>query len=153
MKLGEALAKANKAGLDLIEIAPKARPPVAKIADLGKFRYQQEKILKKQKKGAKGTELKEVRFSPFIAEHDYKVRLERTKEFLEEGNKVRVTVVFKGRHMGSKRFGYELMKKVLSEFKEKAIVDMEPKFIGRHLQMVISPVKKSKRAGEQESGS
>jgi translation initiation factor IF-3 len=142
LTIQKALAEANKAGLDLIEIAPKAKPPVAKIADFGKFRYQEEKRLKKQKKGSKGSELKEVRFSPFIAEHDYKVRYDRIREFLEEGNKIRVVVVFKGRHMGSKQFGYDLLKKIVDKLGETISVDMEPKFFGRHLAMVISPTNK-----------
>ncbi len=145
MKLSEALAQAHKVGLDLIEIAPKARPPVVKIADLGKFRYEQEKKLKKDKKKIKSGELKEIRFSPFIAKHDYQVRIERIKEFLDEKNKVRATVVFKGRHMGSKRFGYELLKNVVKDLGLEVSIDMEPKFVGRHLQMVISPTGKIKK--------
>jgi translation initiation factor IF-3 len=142
MSLTEALAESKKEGFDLIEIAPKAKPPVTKIADIGKFRYQQEKKRKKQKSKSKSAELKEVRFSPFIGDHDYIVRTGRIKEFLDEGNKVRATVVFKGRQMGSKKFGYDLLKKVLGEFEERVVVDMNPKFVGRHLQMVISPVKR-----------
>lgn len=136
---------AKKAGLDLVEIAPKAKPPVVKIVDFGKFKYQEEKKLRKQKKGVKGGELKEIRFSPFIGKADYDTRIERIKEFLEEKDKVRVVVKFKGRQMGSKQFGYNLLKSVLAEFEDAISVDMEPKFLGRHLMMVISPVTKVKR--------
>ena len=144
LNLSDALKKANEEGLDLIEIAPNAKPPVAKIADFGKFKYQEEKKLKKASKKNKTGDLKEVRFSPFIGEHDYKTRLEKITEFLDDNNKVRLVVVFKGRQMGSKKFGYELLKKVLSEYEERIAVDMEPKFIGRFLSMIISPVKKKK---------
>lgn len=138
----EALSKAKEAGLDLIEIAPKAQPPVVKIEELGKFRYQEEKKLQKQKKGAKTSDLKEIRFSPFIAEHDFETRFERINQFLQENNKVRAVVVFKGRQLGSKNFGYQLLKKLVERLGDKVVIDMEPKFIGRHLVMVVSPTKK-----------
>ncbi|OGM18439.1 translation initiation factor IF-3 [Candidatus Woesebacteria bacterium RIFCSPHIGHO2_01_FULL_38_10] len=141
----KALELAWRAKLDLVEIAPNAKPPVVKIVDLGKFRYEQEKKLQKEKKRSKASELKEIRLSPFIAEHDYKVRLEKVEEFLQDGNKVRLVVVFTGRQMESKSFGYDLLKKILEELRDKVVVDMEPKFFGRHLAMVISPIKKSKR--------
>jgi translation initiation factor IF-3 len=141
----EALALAKKAELDLVEIVPLAKPPVAKIIDFGKHRYQEEKKLKAQKKKAKGGELKEVRFSPFIAEGDYQTRIKRVQEFLDEGNKVRIVIVFKGRQMGSKQFGYKLLTKIVEYFGESIAVDMEPKFLGRHLVMIISPLRKIKK--------
>lgn len=144
LKITEALKKAQSAGLDLVEIAPTAKPPVVKIVELGKFKYEQGKKLQKEKKKTKASELKEVRFSPFIAEHDYKTRIDKIREFLSESNKVRLVVVFKGRHMGSKQFGYQLFKKILDEFGNTIAVDMEPKFIGRHLIMTVSPLKKVK---------
>jgi len=145
LKLNEALAEAQKSGLDLIETAPKANPPVARIMDFGKFKYEQEKREREQKRKTKTTDVKEVRFSPFIAEGDYNTRIERVKEFLAEGHKVRIVVVFKGRQMGSKSFGYELCSKVLATFEGKVTVDMEPKFLGRHLAMVISPLSVAKQ--------
>lgn len=135
----EALLKAKELGLDLIEIAPKAKPAVAKIIEIGKFRYQEEKKFKKQKKASKASELKEVRFSPFIAENDFNTRLEKVKEFLAEKNKVKLVVVFKGRQLGSKSFGYNLLNKITLELKDGISVDMQPKFLGRHLVMIISP--------------
>lgn len=144
LKLEDALSKAYEAGLSLVEIAPTANPPVVKIIDLGKFRYEEQKKLRKQKKGEKSGELKEVRFSPFIAEHDYQTRIEKINEFLEESNKVRVVVVFAGRQMGSKEFGYKLINKIKTDLGEKIIMDMEPKFLGRHLITVLSPVKGGK---------
>lgn len=141
----KALDKAKKAGLDLVEIAPKAKPPVVRIIDFGKFKYREEKKLRKKRKGVKGGEVKEIRFSPFIGEADYKTRIGRIQEFLDEKDKIRVVVKFKGKQMGSKQFGYDLLKKVLSEFEDRVSVDMEPKFLGRHLMMVISPVTQGKR--------
>lgn len=144
LNISTALQKAHEEGLDLVEIAPTAKPPVVKIVELGKFRYEQEKKLQKEKKKTKASELKEVRFSPFIAEHDYNTRIEKIKEFLGESNKVRLVVVFKGRQMGSRDFGYKLFKRVVESFGDTVAVDMEPKFIGRHLIMTISPLKKVK---------
>ena len=150
MPTQKALELANKMGLDLVEIAPNAKPPVVRIIDFGKFRYQEEK---KQKKTAKikGGEIKEVRLSPFIAGGDYGVRIERISDFLSEGNKVRVVVKFKGRQMDSKKFGYDLMERVLKDVGKNITVDMSPKFMGRHLAMVISPVKKGKDANGRDS--
>lgn len=140
----EALEKAKEKGLDLVEIAPKAKPPVVKIVDFGKFLYREEKKLKKQKKGAKTSELKEVRFSPFIADADYKTRLDRIEEFLRERNKVRITVKFKGRQMSAKKFGYELVDRILEDLGELAKIDQQAKFMGRHLIMTISPTAAAK---------
>lgn len=149
VKRSEALSLAKKVDKDLVEIAPMAKPPVGKIINFGKFRYQEEKKLKAQQKKIKGGELKEIRFSPFIAEGDYQTRIRRMEGFLEEGNKVRVVVVFKGRHMGSKPFGYVLLSKILNNFGERVTKDMEPKFLGRHLVMIISPYKKIKNKNEE----
>jgi len=140
MPTSEAITKAKEANLDLIEVASNAKPPVARIMDFGKFKYKEERKLRKQKK--KNSEVKEVRFSPFIADGDYNVRIEKIRDFLGDSNKVRVVVVFKGRQLGSKQFGYKLLERVLDEFRDRVVIDMEPKFLGRHLAMVISPLKK-----------
>jgi translation initiation factor IF-3 len=150
LKLSDALTQAHKDGLDLIEIAPNAVPPVVKIYELGKFIYQEEKRKQKEKRASKQGELKEVRFSPFIAEHDYGVKVAKTREFLEGNNKVRLVVVFGGRQMNSKDFGYSLLDRILKEFDQKVAVDMRPKFFGRHLAMVISPVKIVKKSEIKE---
>ena len=140
-----ALEKAKSSGLSLIEIAPTANPPVAKIVDLGKFRYQEEKRLKNQQKKSKGGEVKEIRFSPFIAENDFNFRLGRVRDWINEKNKVKVVVVFTGRQMGSARFGYELIKRILGILGDEVITDMEPKFFGRHLITTLSPIGKKKK--------
>jgi len=144
LKLHEALIKANEEGLDLVEIAPNAKPPVAKIVELGKFRYQEVKRLAKQKKVSKASEIKEIRFSPFIAQHDFDNRIGRIKDFLGDRQKVRTVVKFTGRQMDSKEFGYKLLQRVLASFGDTIAIDMEPKFLGRHLIMVISPTSKFK---------
>ena len=147
----EAIKRAKEAGLSLVEIAPNAAPPVAKIVDFGKFRYQEEKKLRKQAKGAKGGEVKEIRFSPFIAENDYNTRLERVKEFLAEKNKVKIVVVFLGKQMGSKPFGYKLIEKIKGNLGDSIAVDMEPKFLGRHLVTIISPLAGGKTNAKTEN--
>jgi translation initiation factor IF-3 len=142
LSMGDALRKAQDLELDLIEIAPTAKPPVAKIMNLGKFKYEQEKKIQKEKKNAKVPDIKEVRFSPFIAEHDFSVKLKRVDEFLNENNKVRLVVNFTNRQLGSKQFGYDLIKKIYTHFSDRVVTDMEPKFLGRNLISVISPTKK-----------
>lgn len=139
---GEAVKKAKEAGLTLVEIAPNAVPPVAKIVDFGKFRYAEEKKARAQAKKVKGGEVKEIRFSPFIAENDFKIRIERIKEFFNDKNKVRVVVVFKGPQMRVKNKGYEVINKIKAEFGDAVMTDMEPKFLGKYLMTVLSPVSK-----------
>jgi len=145
----EAIKKAHEAGLTLIEIAPNAAPPVAKIADYGKFKYAEEKKLAKQSKGVKGGEVKEIRFSPFIGENDFRTRIKRIKEFFDDKNKVRVVVVFTGPQMRVKNTGYLVIKRILTEFGETVITDMPPKFLGKHLVTVISQTTKVKKTKDQ----
>lgn len=137
----EAIKKAKDEGLTLVEIAPNATPPVAKIVDFGKFKYQEEKKARKEAKGAKGGEVKEIRFSPFIAENDFKVRVGRIREFFDDKNKVRVVVVFKGPQMRVKNTGYLVIDRIKREFGENIQTDMEPKFLGKHLVTVLSYTK------------
>ena len=151
MSITKARDEAKKANLDLVEIAPKARPPVTQIVDFGKFKYQEEKKLKKQSKGkSRGTEVKEVRFSPFIGEADFNTRLARVNGFLAEGYKVRPVVKFKGRQMGSKQYGYKVLTNLVDNLEHNVVVDMEPKFLGRHLSMVISPSHKARGGNKKE---
>ena len=141
----EALAKAKELELDIVEIASNAKPPVAKIIDFAKFRYQQEKKEKEaRKKEKKGTEQKEVWLTPFIGENDYQTRLQKIQEFLGEGSKVRVVIKFRGAQMSHMEFGYRLSEKVVQATKDRSAVDQEPKFLGRQLIMVLTPVKSNK---------
>lgn len=145
----KALKQAQDQELDLVEIVPKASPPVAKIVNFAKFRYQQDKkereaVLKEKR----GTEQKEIWLTPFIAENDYQVRLGRIKEFLAQGYKVRVTVKFTGRQMGHREFGYQLADRVLADTGAKR--DGEIKFLGRQLMMMLSPVKGTHKHAETQ---
>lgn len=144
----EALARAKELSVDLIEIVPHAEPPVTKLIDFGKFRYQEEKKEREVKKKAKGGELKEIRFTPFIGEGDFETRIRRIEEFLGDSNKVRIVVVFNNRQMAGPANGFALVKRVLARFEDRTIVDMEPKFFGKRLVCVISPTKKVKKQEE-----
>lgn len=146
----EAIAKAKAEGLSLVEIAPNAVPPVAKIVDFGKFRYAEEKKARAQSKGVKGGEVKEIRFSPFIADNDFKTRIGRIKEFFAEKNKVRVVIVFTGPQMRVKHTGYKVIARILSEFGDAVQTDMEPKFLGKHLVTVISLTTKKVKVTKPE---
>lgn len=153
MSKDEAIKKAKDEGLTLVEIAPNAVPPVAKIVDFGKFKYAEEKKAKAQAKGSKGGEVKEIRFSPFIGEADFQVRIKRIKEFFAEKNKVRVVVVFRGPQMRVKHIGYDIINRVKAEFGDLVQTDMEPKFLGKYLQTVISPVTKGRvKVENKENG-
>jgi translation initiation factor IF-3 len=138
----EAIKKAKEANLTLVEIAPNAVPPVGKIVDFGKFKYAEEKKQRAQQKKVKGGEVKEIRFSPFIADNDFKVRIGRIREFFADKNKARVVVVFTGPQMRVKQTGYKVIHRILAEFGDTAATDMEPKFLGKHLITVISPISK-----------
>lgn len=144
----KALEKAKDKGVDLVEVAPKAKPPVAKLIEYSKFVYQEEKKVREEKRSIKGGETKEVRFSPFIADNDYQVRLERIKEFLQEGHKVKVVVKFLGRQMGKREFGYKLVDRVVADL-GNVRVEQRPKFLGRHLIAGISLIKNGQKEKEK----
>jgi len=138
----EALKQAWDEGLDLVEIAPEADPPVAKILDFKKFLYTEKLKEKKAKKKTKEVELKEIRVGPFIAQHDLETRLEQAAGFLDEGNRVKITVKFAGRQMGHTEFGFELLKKIKEELSGVAQIEREEKLEGRNLSMTLCPIKK-----------
>jgi translation initiation factor IF-3 len=140
--LSEAQELARRNGTDLVEIAPQANPPVVKLVDFTKFRYQQEKKEREtRKKEKKGAEQKEIWLTPFISDNDYQVRLERIREFLQGGSKVRTVIKFKGAQMERKSFGYDLAKRIVEDVKGEGEIESEPKFLGRQLVMILSPVK------------
>lgn len=134
----EALERARQAELDLVEIAPNTDPPVARILDFEKFRYQENKKEQAARKGMGETELKELWLSPRIAEHDLMIRLNKAEEFLKEGNKVKLTVKFKGREMAHPEIGHKVLQKALNFFEGNTMVEREPKFEGRRLSVIIS---------------
>ncbi|MFZ5366333.1 MAG: translation initiation factor IF-3 [Patescibacteria group bacterium] len=141
LTLSEALEKAKEKQVDLVEIAPTAQPPVAKIIDFKKFRYLEEKKERKAKRGIKGGEIKGIRLTPFIAQGDFDFRVRRAEEFLKEGNKVRVVVRFTRRQLGKKEFGYNLIKKFTEALSRFCQTEGEPKWLGKDLVLTFSPVK------------
>ena len=137
--VAEALAIAQEAGLDLVEIAPNAEPPVCKLLDYGKFKYQEQKKAAEARKKQKIVEVKEVKFRPMIDDHDYDVKMRSMKRFFEEGDKVKVTLRFRGREMAHQELGAKLLDRVKSEFASTAKVEMEPRLEGRQMVMVMAP--------------
>lgn len=133
---------AKKEGLDLVEVAPKAKPPVAKITDFSKFKYQEKQKHLKSRKKSKSQEIKKIRFTPFIAENDFNTRVKRAREFLEEGDKVTLVVKFVGRQITRKEFGYELIKKAYSQLQDLATMEREPALKGKLLMTTLAPTKK-----------
>lgn len=144
----DALTKAKAAGLDLIEIAPLAKPPVAKILDYRKFLYEESKREQAAKKNNKEVELKEIWLSPRIAEHDLEVRLRRAEDFLEEGNKIMFRVKFKGREMAHLEFGYKLLNNIFERLGDKITIEREPKQEGRSITVILGKGKGGSRIKE-----
>jgi len=121
----------------LVEISPGATPPVAKIIDWGKYNYQKTKQLQKSRKNAKAGDLKQMRFGLKISDHDIAVKLKKVVSFLEDGDKVRISVIFRGRELAHKEIGYALMDKIINIIGEIAVVDQPPQFAGRQISAVI----------------
>lgn len=143
MKLSDAIRQAQSLGLDLVEIAPNAQPPVCRIVDFGKFRYELSKQDKEKK--SSGSKLKEVKFRVNIDEHDYTTKLRRAEQFLDKGNKVKVQLQFRGRELAHRELGDVLMQRVKADLITMAQVEMEPKHIGKSINMTLSPLPAAKR--------
>ena len=143
MKLSEAIKKAQSLGLDLVEVAPTANPPVCKIVDFGKFRYDISKQVKDRRSA--GTKLKEIKFRVNIDEHDYLTKIRHAEEFLDKGNKVRVQLQFRGREMAHQEFGMQLVHKVRDDLSGMSQVEMEPKITGRNITMTLAPLPANRR--------
>ncbi|WP_406721666.1 MULTISPECIES: translation initiation factor IF-3 [Thioclava] len=135
----KALAMAEEAGLDLVEISPNAKPPVCKIMDFGKFKYEQQKREAEARKKQKIIEVKEVKFRPGTDVHDYEVKLRSVKKFLEGGDKVKVTLRFRGREMAHQNLGLELLNRVKDDVGELGKIENMPKLEGRQMVMMIGP--------------
>ena len=133
----DALAKAADLDLDLVEISPDANPPVAKIVNWGKYQYQKMKDQQRNRRSSKAGELKQMRFGLKIGSGDLDIKLKKIRKFLEEGNKVRVQVVYKGREMAHKELGYELINSIIEKLQEEAILEQKPQMAGRNLSIVI----------------
>ena len=139
VKLDDALAMAQEAGLDVVEVSPNTQPPVCKIMDYGKYKYQQQKKKAEAKKKQKVVEIKEIKMRPNIDDHDYDVKVRAMKRFFEDGDKVKVTLRFRGREMAHQNRGSDLLKRVQDDFDEIAKVEQYPKMEGRQIMMVMAP--------------
>jgi translation initiation factor IF-3 len=135
----EAIALAREAGLDLVEISPNASPPVAKILDYGKFKFQAQKKAAEARKKQKTVEVKEIKLRPGIDIHDYDVKMRSMKRFFEEGDKVKVTLRFRGREMAHQDLGYKLLQRVKEDVSTLAKVEAEPMSEGRQIVMILAP--------------
>ena len=133
---------AREKGLDLVEVAPQANPPVCRILDYSKYKYEQEKKRKEESKKQKAQEVKEIRFRLFIDDHDYQVKMRKIREFLEDKHKVRVVVYFRGRELAFTDRGEELLNKIKEALKDYAIVERDIKLEGRRMSVLLMPKKK-----------
>lgn len=133
----EALAAAREAGLELIEVSSSSTPPVVRIVDWGKYKYQREKQQQKGRKRSKSLDLKQMRFGLKISDHDMGVKLRKVTEFLDAGHKVRIAIIYRGREMAHRDLGYKLADRVQEKLGESIAVDSEPQFAGRQLSFVI----------------
>jgi translation initiation factor IF-3 len=139
VEIQAALAMAQEAGLDLVEIAPNSSPPVAKILDVGKYKYQAQKKAAEARKKQKVVEVKEIKLRPMIDDHDYDVKMRAMRRFFEEGDKVKVTLRFRGREMAHQEIGMKLLERVRDDLVKAAKVEMDPRLEGRQMVMVLAP--------------
>jgi translation initiation factor IF-3 len=137
--IADALAKAQEANLDLVEISPNATPPIVKILDFGKYKYQEQKKQAEARKKQKVVEVKEIKFRPMIDDHDYQVKMRSMERFFEEGDKVKVTLRFRGREMAHQELGTRLLNRVKDDTGKIAKVESEPRVEGRQMVMVLAP--------------
>src|SRR4051794_3523656 len=139
MPTRQAITLAEESGLDLVELSPDAKPPVCKILDYGKFKFQEQKKANEARKKQKVIEIKEIKMRPMIDDHDYDVKMRAIKRFFEEGDKVKITLRFRGREMAHQELGHKLLDKVKVDTGPIAKVESEPRFEGRQIVMVLAP--------------
>lgn len=144
MSKDEALNEARSRGVDLVEIAPMAKPPVAKMIDFKKFKYLEAKKEREGNKKSGKVELKEIRFTPFIAQGDFDSRIEKIKEILADSNRVKIVIKFVGRQITHVEFGHDLVKRIIADLEGAAQPDGEPKLQGKQLFLILNPSKKAK---------
>ena len=137
----QALVRAHEAGLDLVEIAATAKPPVCRIMDHGRFKYEQDKKKKEQKKKQVVVKLKEVKFHVNVGEHDYETKLRHAHDFLEHGNRVKISLQFRGRENAHRELGFELMQRILQDCAGQGTVEQAPRLMGRNIFMMLVPKK------------
>lgn len=157
MSVPQGIALAEEVGLDLVEVSPNAKPPVCKVLDYGKYKYEQQKKANEARKKQKTVDVKEVKIRPATEKHDYEVKMRNARRFLENGDKVKVTMRFRGREMAHQNIGLDLLKKMQKELSDVSKVDFHPKLEGRQMIMVLSydPVAHaaSKKKAESEAPS
>jgi translation initiation factor IF-3 len=142
VKLAEAFRLSDEAEIDLVEIAPTAVPPVVRLMDYGKFRYQEQKKAHEAKLKQKVIEVKEIKFRPATDDHDYDTKVRKLREFLEEGDKAKVTMRFRGREMAHQELGLKVLERIRSDLEAQAQVESMPKLEGRQMVMMLAPKKK-----------
>ena len=135
----EAIAQAAEVGLDLVEVSPNADPPVCKFLDIGKFKYEAQKKANLARKSQKTQETKEIKMRPNIDDHDYMVKMKKVAEFIEEGDKVKITLRFRGRELAHQQLGMQLLQRVQADTTETAKIEAHPRMEGRQMLMVLSP--------------
>ena len=140
LNTNEAISMAKEEGLDLIEIAPNAKPPVCKIIDIGKYKYDAQKKANQAKKKQKKIELKEIKLRPVTETHDYQFKIKNAQKFISKGDKVKFTIRFKGRELQHSHLGQELMDKIKVDMQEVGKVELDPRFDGKQIIMVIQPL-------------
>lgn len=145
MNIKDAIALAREEDSDLVEIVPNANPPVCKIINYGKYKFELQKKNKEAKKKQKLVQLKEIKMRPQISVHDYNFKMKHIREFLNEGNKVKITIMFRGREMAHTEFGYDLIDKIIKDLENEASTEKPPKMEGRNLSAVLNPVNKTKK--------
>jgi translation initiation factor IF-3 len=139
MAVQEAIQLAEQQGLDLVEVAPEARPPVCRIMDYGKYKYQQSKRLQQAKKKQKIISVKEIKLRPKTEEHDYQFKTQHVRRFLQDGHKTKVTVVFRGREMAHTELGRQMLDRVAVDLQDIGSIEQTPRQEGRNMTMVLSP--------------
>lgn len=137
MDTRDALTRARAAGLDLVEVSPNAEPPVCRVMDFAKYRYQESVKRKQARKNQQNRQLKEVKFHANVAEHDYQTKLGHARRFLEKGHKVKVSLQFRGRENAHRELGFQVVQRVISECEDLAAVDMAPRLVGRSIVAVV----------------
>lgn len=156
MNIKDAIALAREEDSDLVEIVPNANPPVCKIINYGKYKFELQKKNKEAKKKQKLVQLKEIKMRLQISVHDYNFKMKHIREFLNEGNKVKITIMFRGREMAHTEFGHDLVDKIIKDLENEASTEKPPKMEGRNLSAVLNPVNKTKKtssdADKNESG-
>ena len=145
----EALKRSQEAGMDLVEISPMAKPPVCRIMDYGKFKYDKEKRQRESKKNQVAGKLKEIKFHANVGEHDYDFKLRHARDFLEEGHRVKFSLFFRGRENAHREIGFEVMNKLAQDLTDIGIVEQAPRMMGRTLTMQINPSPKARSASRK----